>query len=814
MIRVTRHCRWTILAASIAAACAPCTLLATPSPDPSPTGLPAPGALDVIQGSEPDAEAIAGSQELYLEVSVNEFATGRLARFVMIDGRLQASASTLRELGLRWPGSEDAQGMVPLDDIPGLQAHYDAGNQQLALTAPLELLAGEREHFSAAEQPMPRVDPTTRSPGLLLNYDVYAQGDSDYRSVSGWSELRLFGVGPGVWSNSTVSRLDSLPGRADRHDMVRLDTSWQLDLQDSMVSLVAGDTYSGSLGWTRTTRIGGLRASTNFALQPYRVTTPLASFAGDAVLPSTVDLYINGIRQSSQQVRPGQFQIDTIPTVNGVGQAQMVVTDINGQSRVVNFSLYNTGQLLQQGLTDWSAEAGKVRREYGLRSFSYGHDAMASASVRHGLSDRTTLEAHVEAIDDLQMAGAGGVWLLGQRGGVLDASVAGSRHDGQSGHQYGMGYQWNSSLFNVGLATLRRSEDFADVASIEEATLPRRMDSAFVGVNWGVAQIGASYVRQDVFAQPSTRYASLTWSRQLPHNGYLSLSVSRDLDNRDADTAFLYWSMPLDRRTSLAASARHSRSADNLSIEANRQVDSDLGGLGWRVQTTVGDRPSAQGQIAGLGRHGAWNAGLLHQRGDGTTPDSTSGFASANGSVLLMEKHLFAMRRVEDAFALVSTDGVADVPILQENRLIGFTDQDGLLLVNRLNAWQNNRLAIDPLQAPADVRLGRTEMYAVPSSRSGMLARFPMRKVLSIQASVVDVDGQPIAAGSSVWLRDADPETTPALTVVGYDGLLYLQELPPGAGLKIRQNGGYCDVALPELTQPAGFVELDGVVCR
>ncbi|AKC88391.1 hypothetical protein WQ53_12810 [Pseudoxanthomonas suwonensis] len=787
---------------------------ATPTPEPSPAGFATPGTLNLIATSEPDADAASGLQELYLEVSLNEFATGRLARFVVIDGRLHASISTLRELGLQWPGSQDADGLVALDTIPGLQARYDAGNQQLALTAPLERLSGEREHFSETEQPMPRIDPSTRAPGLLLNYDLYAQGDSDYRSLSGWTELRLFGVGPGVWSNSTVSRLDSLPGLEDRHDMVRLDTSWQLDLQDSMVSVVAGDTYSGSLGWTRTTRIGGVRASTNFALQPYRVTTPLASFAGDAVLPSTVDLFINGIRQSSQQVRPGQFQIDSIPTVNGVGQAQMVITDINGQSRVVNFSLYNTAQLLQQGLTDWSVEAGRVRREYGLRSFSYAGDTMGSASVRHGLSNRTTLEVHAEATSGLQMAGAGGTWLLGDRGGVLDASVAGSNYAGESGHQYGLGYQWNSSRFNLGLATLRRTEDFADVASLEEAALPRRMDSAFVGINWGVAQVGASYVRQDIFAQPSARFASLTWSRQLPRSGYLSLSVSRDLGNRAADSAFLYWSMPLDRRTSLSASARHSRTADNLSVEANRPVDSDLGGLGWRLQTTVGGRPGAQGQIAGLGRHGAWNAGVLYQRGEGPVPDSTTGFASANGSILLMEKHLFAMRRVEDAFALVSTDGVADVPILQENRLVGHTNEDGLLLVNRLNAWQSNRLSIDPLQAPTDVRLVRTEMHAVPASRSGMLARFPMRAVLSIQATVTGQDGQPIPAGSSVWLRDDDPATTPALTVVGYDGLLYLQELRPGTGLKIRHNGGYCDVVLPVLAKPRGFVELEGVVCR
>ncbi len=73
--------------------------------------------------------------------------------------------------------------------------------------------------------------------------------------------------------------------------------------------------------------------------------------------------------------------------------------------------------------------------------------------------------------------------------------------------------------------------------------------------------------------------------------------------------------MPLGRRTSVYASARHDRTSDSLTVEANRPTDSDLGGLGWRIQTTLGDNPGAQGQLSGLGRYGGWNVGFLHQRG-------------------------------------------------------------------------------------------------------------------------------------------------------------------------------------------------------
>ena len=77
-----------------------------------------------------------------------------------------------------------------------------------------------------------------------------------------------------------------------------------------------------------------------------------------------------------------------------------------------------------------------------------------------------------------------------------------------------------------------------------------------------------------------------------------------------------------------------------------------------------------------------------HWRGSRGIDSSSTFYASANGGLLLMGGHLHAMRRVDDAFALVSTHGVAGVPVKLENRLVGVTDSDGLLLITRLNAWQ------------------------------------------------------------------------------------------------------------------------------
>lgn len=751
--------------------------------------------------------------EFYLEVVLNQAATGRLARFIMRDGRFFASASTLREIGLRWSGSEDAQGLQPLDAIPGLQADYDAAYQRMRLNVPVALLDREPTRLGIAPTDAPRPDPAMRAPGLILNYDLQAQHGNDYDSLAGWSELRLFGLGPGLWSNTLSNRLSSGSQGGSGHDSVRLDTSWQLDFPETMVTLAIGDGITGAVPWSRATRIGGIRLSRNFALQPYRVTAPLASFAGEAALPSTVDLLINGIRQSSQQVAPGQFQIDSTPLLSGAGSAQLVVTDINGISRVLDFSLYGTPRLLETGLSDWSLDVGVVRRNYGLESFAYAGDPMFSGSLRHGLNDHLTLETHAEATSGLEMAGIGGTWLPGLRTGTISAAIAHSRADTGNGRMHSLGYHWQSRIFSFNASSARHSAGFRDVASLEGSPLPRRTEQVFAGLNSPLGQWNVSYIRQQYPDSAPSRYATLGWSRQLPYNSRVNLQLSRDLESDRGYGAFLAWSIPLDRHTSVTMGARHDRDSQSLTVDASRSMPGDLGGWGWRAASTVGSGTrNAQAQIGQLGRYGQWVAGVNHWSGGGHS--SNTAYAGANGGLLWMGGQTYAMRRVDDAFAVISTEGVAGVPVRLENRLVGHTDDNGLLLINRLNAWQYNRLSIDPLALPPDIYVERTELAAVPAGRSGLLARFPMRPILSLQVELLDPAGQPLPAGSPVWLQDADPSTEPATTVVGHDGLLYLQDPPRDARLRIRANGDLCSVTLPDLPQSGGFAALDGVVCR
>ena len=51
---------------------------------------------------------------------------------------------------------------------------------------------------------------------------------------------------------------------------------------------------SAAGAWGRSVRFGGIQFGTNFSTQPTLVTTPLLFAQGEAIVPSTVDVFVNG----------------------------------------------------------------------------------------------------------------------------------------------------------------------------------------------------------------------------------------------------------------------------------------------------------------------------------------------------------------------------------------------------------------------------------------------------------------------------------------------------------------------------------------
>lgn len=190
------------------------------------------------------------------------------------------------------------------------------------------------------------------------------------------------------------------------------------------------------------------------------------------------------------------------------------------------------------------------------------------------------------------------------------------------------------------------------------------------------------------------------------------------------------------------------------------------------------------------------NASIATNRG------ATSASAGASGSLVAMGGHVFASRRIYDGFAVVDTNGISHVPIKRENNLVGTTDDNGVMLVTQLGAYRNNKISIDPLDLPAQLRVPKTDQNIVPTDRAGQLVKFDIERIRSASVKLVDLDGQPLALGSRAvvsFIKDekdtARPQKQDTVSIVGYEGTTYFESLDEHNRIEVYMPSGRTCVA-------------------
>lgn len=750
-------------------------------------------------------------QDLYLEVTLNNAPVPDIFQFTQEGSSLFTSLEILQKLGINTSGlftpQTDIQ-HIDLKTVAGLTYEYDEAAQKLNLHVSLNLLNRKNEYAYDNKKEIAKLNPDQQKFGMLMNYDVYAQSIENQHELNLWNEMRLFGVQGGLLSISSSSTF-SKSSENNQFRSYILDTYWQKDYPDQLMSLVIGDAQSAAFSWARSTRISGISLSKNYNLQPYRVVTPLLKFKGESILPSTVDLFIDGLKQNTQSISPGQFEIQSKPTLNGAGNAQLVITDINGEQKTLSFKLYGTKSLLQKGLDEWSFNLGVTKLDYATASFHYDDQPLFNGNYRYGLNAHTTVELHSELSPQLGLLGTGVVQQLGTRGGVVNAAYAYSQHQEDQGGLYQLGYSWSSRNFNFSYNTFKQRGTYTDIAGLMGYAFPEKMDQVYLGFYTRFGQFGGSYIAQRyALDHTSSRYASFTWSQTFQSHANLSLSYNYNIEQRQNEI-YLGFSFPWAQRKSVTVSTQNTAGRQQSSATFMQSINQDRGG--WGGQLRVNQYDDGQNYLGRLGYLGNSSEMAIElQQSQFSGQQQTAISASLDGSLLWMGGQFAPMRRSLGAFALVSTSGIPHVPVMLENRNVGYTNDQGFLLVNSLNAYQHNKLSIDTLKLPLDLQIKETQLDGVPRQSSGILVNFPIYKMISIQMQVIDIHGNIVEMGSPVF-RSSDQQEIE--TVVGREGIVYFEN-PAQRHFFIQNNHQHCQITLPELKNKSGFVDLGKVTCQ
>jgi outer membrane usher protein len=626
--------------------------------------------------------------------------------------------------------------------------------------------------------------PTPAAAGGFLNYDVSANRAAGQTIRNGLFELGGFGS-RGVGVSSLLTRNVGADTR-----VIRLDTTWTQDRPGELASLRLGDAIGGAGSWGRSVRFGGIQKATNFATQPGFISFPLPGLSGEAVLPSTVDLYVNDALRMRREVPTGPFSIQDLPVVTGRGEARLVVRDLLGREQVISQPYYASPRLLQQGLHDYSYESGFIREDFGFASNEYGR-FMAAGTHRLGLTDRLTGELRGELLRDQQTLGTSGAWLWPDAG-VFTASLAGSRGSGGSGELLGAGFERQTRQLSFGGNIQVATEHFAQLGLLPGQPAPKQLSQAFVGYSSGVyGSIGLSYTHQAFRDRDEVELVNASYSLSLGKLGFLSLSVLRFL-TVDAKTAVsLTVTLPLDERTSASVNATTQPGSQQAQTQVQRSLPAG-NGVGYRLRAGT-DSELREAGVSLQNDVGTYVIEAAQMQGQ------TSYRGSASGGVAWLGGRPFLSRRITDSFAVVQVPDYPNVRIYADNQAVATTGGDGNALLPRLRSYEKNHIRIEQADLPLDAQIDAVEIDAVPYFRSGVLLKFPVKRSRGALITVVLENGELLPAGAVAQIV-GEKDDFPA----GQRGEVYLTGLAASNPLRVSWRGQSCEftVPFPETTEP------------
>ena len=737
-------------------------------------------------------------EEVFLDVFINEQSKG-VVFLLRSNNRFFVESKDLRSWRLRLPQSTslnlyDAD-FYSLDELTGLTYEFDEITQALMVEASpslfdFTLLKGTVNNFSI---------PTLSPLGGFVNYNLNAYPTQERTMTSGMLELGGFKNRDSAQTNILWKGLDQ------QVRATRLDSTWVRDQPKQFTRLRFGDVISGASTWGGRVRLGGMQWATNFSIQPDFIPFPLPEMSGEVAIPSTVDLYVNNTKRMSHEVPSGPFSIQDLPVMTGQGDARLVVRDILGRERVITQPYFVSPRLLKQGLQDYSYELGFVRRNYGFDSNNYGRPVVVGTH-RLGFNDQFTGEFHVEMLRNQQAVGLGGV-LLSPGFGIFSGSLAMSNSGKGVGGLLNIGIQRQSRSFNFGADTQLASERFAKLGQHLKELAPQQISNMFFSLpikNYG--SFTANYALQTFRQKSQNKILLASYNKKVSKKGTLSASVKRFISDKSSTAFHLNFNISLGNKTSASIRTSTQSGREKASLGMSRGK-SEGNGIGYRVVAGVGDSDFRQAEVDLQNEVGNYTLKVNQSQ------DQMAFSGNASGGVVFLGGHAFLSRRIRDSFAVVHVPGYSNVGIYFENRLVGRTDSKGKALLPSLRAYEKNSVRIEQADLPFDVQIDAVQLDAVPYSRSGLIMKFPVKRLRAALLTVVLENGEPLPAGAQVQIID-DNLGENEIFPTGMRGEVYLTGLELSNRLRVTWQKQSCEFALPFPETTEQLPHLGNYICN
>ena len=771
--------------------------------------------------------------KLQLEVLVNGRSKGVIVPFtVQANGGLVAKASDLRAVGLKLPDDPEPETLIELDKLAGLRSVYDEPRQAINLIVPDNLLLPailDGRGDIAFEKPR------SSDFGLLVNYLAYASGDASGRS-NVLSNRSLYLDGRFLSPVGTL-RQSGFIGQtlSNAAETTRLDTTFSYTDVDLATTFQAGDVISVGAPWARPIRLFGLQGASNYGVRPDIVTAAIPSIDGSAAAPTTLDVYVNNVKTYSRDLPIGPYSLQNIPGLYGSGQAEIVTRDATGREVRSRLPFFATSSLLRPGIIEFGAQLGFARYYYAVSNFTYGDKPLGVATLRGGVTDGLTLQAHAEGGAGLTNLGGGASFNFFNFG-TMTLAGQGSSYENKTGFLPYLSFETTLGAYRLSGSTQRTVGDYEDLVSA--TARPAAASGSFGFWQWDRPQDILTWTEADARrARPARAVDRISIGTRGPFDnsqiGINLASVEREQEEPSRIVSAFY-SQNLTRTLSLSVNA-----FADLGENPSQLVSIGVYGTfeDFSVSSTASlDRNGGDGRFS-LFKGGGNEPGAVTLRADVASDRNSAvkGYASAGytstyarlgastdisngrnwvsteieGSIAAIGTSVVLGRRVDDAFAIVNV-GRAGIPVQHQNRVVGTSDFLGNVLVPSLTPYQTNTVSVDVNTLPTDMFLTKTDERVVPASGSGVKLNFVSgqsgQSGRAALVSLVDGAGAPLGVGLSGTV-----ERTGEAVIVGQDGQIWSTALSDADRIIINLNDASCTARIQLGDAPKkGFIETVG----
>jgi outer membrane usher protein len=653
---------------------------------------------------------------------------------------------------------EDEQ-YYAVSDTSEVVFSYNPQELSLNIIVPTRMLPFQSINYNAIN--LKKLRP--KKSGAYLNYDVSLQRNTfeqvnNYAAITDFIYFNHLGVGHAEFllKNSDHTQLN------DQQKIVRLETTWTLDKPEKMATWRIGDSISSTAIWTGSVKFGGVQYATNFAVQPGFVTFPLPSFRGEAIVPTTVDFYLNNQLQNSQELAGGPFDIQGLPVITGAGDVLVQTKDLLGRQTVAVIPYYVSPQFLKPGLTSFSYELGAIRQDFGIKSNRYNNMILVG-TYQKGLTNSWTAGWHGEVFGDTQTVGLNSSHVL-YNFAQIDLAAAFSHRSKEKGGLLLLGAQRNASWYNLGIRAISATRDFHQLGIQEEALAPKLtlQSNASVNIKY-FGSLALSHTERLGRTEQDISVTTISYHKNIFRHIFYTMSYVHQHSHTSNNSCFISfaWSPKAGYNSSLTYETNHSQRGATATFSKNLPTHQ---GYGYNILASELNA-HLKADFFAQSNYGEYQAHYSRFE------DKDNYEVGARGSLLYFDAQFLLARKIQDSFVLVEVPKLSEVPVYKSNQLIGKTNSKGYLLIPQTLSYDENVISIHPEELPMNTKIEVDKLSVYPYHRSGELISFPISIIQNIEFKLITPTKEVVPAGAMVILENG------ASYPVGYEGQVFISEI-------------------------------------